>query len=626
MTRPFIGVDEVVVPDWATGYASAADAGLRALVRDLPATLTFIAREAWAASRPLTLAAGSARLASGAVTAFGLLATADAFTGLLDGGTPLVAALPALIAVVVAFALRGLLDSVVSAITGALAPLVEARARDRLAAAALAVQSAAFDDAEFTDLLGRACTEAPDEFKAAVTDAGEILGSAVTSAASVVTAAVLHPLLAPLVLLSAVPRAWASARSARVAFASYVRVVSHRKRIGITAALTTDREAAAEIRACGARGLLLDEHRRIAARLTAEAVRTSNRREALLLAGRALSGIGTGAAYLALFLLVSHGVLPLAVAGAAVVAMRAASGGATQAVQEANNLYQVSLTLHVFRSCLERAAAHRRAPGSVEAPDPEEVVLDEVTFSYPDAVEPAVRAVSATLRRGQVVALVGENGSGKTTLSKLISGLYLPTGGAVRWNGVDIASVDEDALNDRVAMVMQAPLRWPSSAADNIRVGRIGRADPEDAHFAAAARDSGADRVAQTLPNGWETLLSRLFATGHDLSGGQWQRLSVARGLYRDAPLVIADEPTAALDARAEHAVFAALRDLGGRDKITVLITHRLANIRTVDLILVMHEGRLAQVGTHVTLMAEPGHYRDLYEIQADAYDAGVSR
>jgi ATP-binding cassette, subfamily B, bacterial len=171
-------------------------------------------------------------------------------------------------------------------------------------------------------------------------------------------------------------------------------------------------------------------------------------------------------------------------------------------------------------------------------------------------------------------------------------------------------------------VVLQEPVRWPMTAENNVRIGRLSRPDPGSAHRDAAARDSGADTVVADLETGWATVLSREFQTGRDLSGGQWQRLSVARGLYRDAPVVIADEPTAALDARAEQAVFATLhgRTGAGAERITVLVTHRLANVRFADQILVLERGRIIERGRHDELMALRGTYFELFTLQARAY------
>jgi ATP-binding cassette, subfamily B, bacterial len=218
---------------------------------------------------------------------------------------------------------------------------------------------------------------------------------------------------------------------------------------------------------------------------------------------------------------------------------------------------------------------------------------------------------------------VGENGSGKTTLGKLLTGLYLPTEGTVAWNGVDLATVDPASVHSRIALIAQQPAQWPTTAMVNVRIGRIDAADADSSRWRDAMTLSSAREVIDSLPDGAETVLSRAFTSGQDLSGGQWQRLGIARGIYRDADVLIADEPSAALDARAEARAFAGLRSAtrhNGENRLTVLVTHRLANIRQVDRILVLDRGRLVEQGTHAELMAEPTHYRDLFQLQASAY------
>jgi ATP-binding cassette subfamily B protein len=422
-------------------------------------------------------------------------------------------------------------------------------------------------------------------------------------------------------------------------FRSALRTGSARRRLGVTSELITNRDAAAELRAFTTQEVLLGEHRRIGDEITADAVRLARNRTAVELIGRAFAGVGTALAYLVLALLLYTGGLPLALAGAAAVAMRTAAQSVSRVIYATNILYEASLYVDLYRLCLADARTRRRAePTAQLAGDPEVITVSGVSFHYPGQEERAIDDVTVTLRRGEVIALVGENGSGKSTLAKLITGLYLPAQGTVAWDGVDTATVPAAQLHERVAVVMQDPLRWPMTAENNVRIGRLSRPDPGSERLTDAATRAEADSVIAELPTGWATVLSRQFQAGRDLSGGQWQRLSVARGLYRDAPLVIADEPTAALDARAEHAVFRTLRGLAapGRHigtgqtteqiteqitaRITVLVTHRLANVKHADQILVLERGRLIEHGGHEQLMARRGAYHELFTLQARAY------
>ncbi|MDQ4093254.1 MAG: ABC transporter ATP-binding protein/permease [Actinomycetota bacterium] len=637
---PLIGVDDLKIPPWAQVMETVAGTGIGRTLRAAPAALRVLVRLAWHTSPRLTLLAAVVELLAGCATAFGLLATATVLTELLaQGPTPqrVVAALPALVLVMASFAARGLLDAAVGAVQAVLAPRVELRAQDELHAAVIGVELIAFDDPDFVELVRRTSMQGIRSVRYGVGDVGNLLSSTVSLAAAIVTAGLLNPVLAPVVLLAAVPNGWANVRAALLSYESYVRTVSRMRRLGITGDIITGRREAAEVRAFTTQDTLLGEHRRIGSQLTAEAVAVEHHKTAIRLFGRGLAGIGTALAYGVLGVLLYTGAMPLALAGAAAVAMRTASSAVSTTVFAANRLFEHSFYLDLLTACLtqarsyHRAAAVRRLPG-----DPRVIELHQVSFSYPGKEEPALHQVSLTIRRGQVVALVGENGSGKSTLAKVITGLYLPDQGRVTWDGVDIATVDPCELHSQVGVVLQDPVQWPTTAANNVRIGRLERPDPGGRTLAAAAADSGADAVVAGLPGGWNSVLSREFQNGCDLSGGQWQRISVARGLYRDAPLLIADEPTAAMDARAEQAVFQSLRprrhagapadngDSAAVTRTTVLITHRLANIRHADQIIVLDHGRITEQGTHGELMARGGGYAELFALQAQAYLGGA--
>jgi ATP-binding cassette subfamily B protein/ATP-binding cassette subfamily C protein len=285
-------------------------------------------------------------------------------------------------------------------------------------------------------------------------------------------------------------------------------------------------------------------------------------------------------------------------------------------MQSLNKLYEAGL---YFGDYLDFCAMARdRVPARRALTAPESfgrITAERLTFTYPGAGTPALHEVDLTIRRGQVIALVGENGSGKTTLAKLLAGLYAPDSGTVRWDDTDLSAIDGDTLRERVAVIAQDHTRWPLTVRDNILMGRAAEED----RLADATRAAGADQVVARLPQGYDTLLDRRFEGGHELSGGQWQRIATARGFYRDAPLMIFDEPTSALDARAEHALFERIRD-HAQDRTVVLITHRLASVRYADHIYVLDAGRVTEHGTHAELMRADGLYAQLYELQAAAY------
>jgi len=246
------------------------------------------------------------------------------------------------------------------------------------------------------------------------------------------------------------------------------------------------------------------------------------------------------------------------------------------------------------------------------------VVFEDVGFRYPQGDRWAVRHLSFILHAGEVLALVGENGAGKTTLVKLLARLYDPSEGRILLEGHDLREYDLDGIRDNLGVIFQDFVRYDLSASDNIAVGRIEHRY-DQARISAAATRSLADDVVRRLPGGYDQMLGRRFKSGVDLSGGEWQKMAIARAYMRDAQLLVLDEPTAALDARAEFEVFQRFKELS-RGKTGVLISHRFSSVRMADRILVLADGQVEAAGTHEELLAQRGRYAELFELQAAGY------
>ena len=244
--------------------------------------------------------------------------------------------------------------------------------------------------------------------------------------------------------------------------------------------------------------------------------------------------------------------------------------------------------------------------------------FENVGFRYPQMKQWVLRDVSFTLHPGEKLALVGENGAGKTTLVKLLTRLYDPVEGRIMLDGHDLRKYNLDGLRDAVGVIFQDYVKYHLTATENIAVGLIDERNNET-RIKEAARQSLADKVIENLPNGYQQMIGRWFKQGTNLSGGEWQKIAIARAYMRDAQLLILDEPTASLDARAENEVFRRFVELTF-DKCAVLISHRFSTVRMADRIVLLHEGKLLEHGTHDELLAVGGRYSELFQMQAAGY------
>lgn len=624
-------IPELETVGWYLHLEEANSASFMAVMRRLPYLVGRALGMAWQAAPGTTAAAVGLNVTAGAAVTFGLLATRGAAEAVLTAGPTwdrLVEAVPSLVVVGCAGAVRAGLGIAGGYAQARLKPLVTAAVEAEFFAVTTAVPLETFDGDDFADQVQLSRDRGTIAAAWLVDHTIDVITGLVGVTAVAVAVTVIHPALLVLLVIAVIPVGWAAVRAARVQYLSYQTRVTRRRRLWMLEQLMASRHTAGEMRAYGIGRWLLGQHQAMVSAETHADMTVIRQQTSTRIWGGLASGVATVGVYGVLVWLLAIGEVPLAGGAAAVLALQQGTGTMRLLVTAINSVYDEGL---YFSDHTRFMAAHTVAAAPVvPAPRvdkptivvgstaPKVVHLEDVSLRYPDAVEDAVSGVSLEIPHGHTIALVGENGSGKSSLAKLIACLYRPTAGRIMWDGTDIGDTDPDRLRRHIALVMQDFQNWPFSARTNIRIGR-----PNDFHnghdIEAAAKAAGAHDMITGLPNGYETLLDKQYKDGVDLSGGQWQRIAAARAFHRASPILICDEPSAALDPKAEAAMFAHLKRRAGR-ATTILITHRLANIRHADTIVVLHEGRLVETGTHDRLITADGRYAQLFHLQASGY------
>jgi ATP-binding cassette subfamily B protein len=607
----------------AAGTSGATDAGL--LRRSL-GVFGYTHRAidlVWTTSRPLTVLLATLTIVAG------ILPAAIAWVGqlIVDGVVAAMAAdnpdpwpvlrlvgLEAVIVVLLAGSQRGL-----SASQSLLRALLGQRVNVMILEKALTLQLTNFEDSEFYDKLTQARREASSRPLSLVNRTFGLVQNTISLTSYAVLLFAFSPWAVVILLGAGLPSFFAEAKFSGDAFRLFRwRSPDTRMQMYLETVIARE-DGVKEVKLFQLGPKLLQRYRDIFNKLFVEDRRLTIRRDTW---GFVLGLVSTAAFYGAYAWIVMATIFSRITLGAMtmyLVLFRQGQAAVAAILSAISGMYEDNLYLSNLYDYLGQEVPVREGK-EVRGPDPSRgLEFEHVSFSYPGTSENALSDINLQIRRGESLALVGENGSGKTTLIKLLTRLYEPTEGRILLEGLDLREWDVEALRERIGVIFQDFGRYQFTVGENIGAGDVNHMD--DAERQARAAETGmAAPFIDSMPEGYETQLGRWFKGGRELSGGQWQKIALSRAFMRSkADILVLDEPTAAMDAASEAAVFELFREKS-HDKMTILISHRFSTVRAADQIVVIHDGRIVERGTHETLLDERGTYAQLFELQAKGY------
>jgi ATP-binding cassette subfamily B protein len=478
---------------------------------------------------------------------------------------------------------------------------------------------ATYEDPAFYDKLERARVQATDRI-AMIQSTGMMLQQVIIVATLSASILVFSPGLLLVMVLSLVPAFLGESHFAFLGYSLNFRQTPVRRQLDYLRVLGASKESAKELKLFGLHSFLVDGYSGLSNEIYEQNASLARRR---FRAGSWLSLLSTSGYYGAYAYVIYRTVT----GGLSVGTMTFLAGAIAAASTNIQNIFSTFSSIAdqslFLTDLLEFFAVQpqvRSLPNALPAPRLIRAGFEfcSVCFSYPGNSRMVLDHLNFRLEPGERVALIGENGQGKTTLVKLLTRLYDPTGGRILLDGIDLREYSIEDLRHEIAVIFQDYMRYEMTAADNIAMGRIEQRD-DLGKLRHAACKSLADAVIERLPGSYRQMLGRRFNGGVDLSGGEWQKVALARAYLRDAQLLILDEPTAALDARSEHEVFQRLMDLT-EGKMALLISHRFSTVRMADRIVVLEDGRIVEEGSHSHLISRDGLYREMFELQAASY------
>lgn len=489
----------------------------------------------------------------------------------------------------------------------------------RIIRKALALDLSHFENAEYYDKLENARREADWRSLQIVNNGFYLIQNLITLLSYSALLITFSPLLALILFLATIPAFIVQNRFSELNF----RVLSWRapeaRRLHYLEYLLTNLDAVKEVKLFGLGEPLLQRYEGLFASFLDEDRAIAWRRSMASLGWGMLTSLSYYAAYAWIVFRAVSGVITLGDMTLYIGVFRGSQGMFQGILRGINSLYENGLFMSNLFAFLELepqmalATQPRPAPRNFRT-----IEFRNVAFRYPGQEDWALRNVNLTLHAGEKIALVGMNGAGKTTLIKLLTRLYDPTEGQILVDDIDLREYDLTSWRQQIGVIFQDFVRYHLSASENIGFGQV-EALGDQARIAGAAHKSGADSVIDGLPEGYETMLGRWFRSGRELSGGEWQKVALARAFMRDCQLLVLDEPTAALDAENELRIFQQFRELIA-DKTAILISHRFSTVRMADRIFVIENGGISEQGPHAELLAQGGTYARLFTLQAESY------
>ena len=477
----------------------------------------------------------------------------------------------------------------------------------------------AYEDPAFYDRLERARVQATDRLYM-IQAIGRLIQQVITTITLSISIMVFSPWLLLLLIVGVIPAFVGETHFAFVGYAKNFRQTPIRRQLDYLRILGGSKEAAKELKLFGLKDFLTGRFKGLSTRVYEEDIALARRK---VVAGAFLSAIGTAGYYTAYVFAVWRtvtGVFSFGTLTLLANAIREASSNLQQTFSTLSTIADQALFLTDLIAFFEMRPTIESKPNALPAPRPIRSGFEfrNVSFRYPGSSRLVLNGLNFHLRPGERVALIGENGEGKTTIVKLLTRLYDPVEGQVFLDGVDLREYSLEDLYREIGVIFQDYMRYEMTARENIAVGRIEQIDNLPL-IQQSAQKSMADEVIAKLPAGCEQMLGRRFDGGVDLSGGEWQKIALARAYLRDAQVLILDEPTSALDARSEYEVFQRFAELTA-GKMALFISHRFSTVRMADRIVVLENGRIAEEGDHDALTNLRGRYAEMFELQAASY------